>query len=298
MNTNHERHAYLVIAHHQFELLEMQLKLLDHRMHDFYIHIDASVKDFDFDYFRNIVKKSKVYFTPRIRVTWGGHSQIRCEQILLEEATKGKYGYYHLISGVDLPLKPAEMIYQYFQDHIGEEFCKRSDTRERVSLWHPFKDMYAKEACFYSFLDRVFMRLQRLLSVDRMKKNGYTVKCGANWFSISHELASFVCSKKKEIKRLFYYSHCGDEVFLHTLLFHYYGEKLTIHRKELGSDYQTLARLIDWERGDPYTFCSGDFDELMNSNALFARKFDYVSDPDICRKIYNALMERVTNRVY
>ena len=32
-------------------------------------------------------------------------------------------------------------------------------------------------------------------------------------------------------------------------------------------------RLIDWKRGRPYVFRLNDFDEIINSPAMFARKF-------------------------
>jgi hypothetical protein len=44
-------------------------------------------------------------------------------------------------------------------------------------------------------------------------------------------------------------------------------------------------RLIDWNRGTPYTYRLPDFDELMNSDCLFARKFDMNVDARIVEKI-------------
>ncbi len=302
MDTNEKKHAYLIIAHHQFQLLEMLIKLLDHKNHDFYIHIDQSVKEFDFEYFKKLPKMSKLYFTKRLHVRWGGHSQIKVEQLLLEEAIQGGYGFYHLLSGVDLPLKKADEIYRFFEANhdreflyfCSDEFSSQADVRERVSIFHFMKNFYGRDHLLLKKIDHLLARIQRNFKVDRMKKAGYTVRCGANWFSITHELAKFICSQKKEIKKYFYHSYCADEVFLHTLVYKKYGDQIPLYRKELGSDYMTLARLIDWKRGNPYTFKLEDFDELMNSDAMFARKFDYQQYPEICHRIYEDLMERTT----
>ena len=97
------RHAWLIMAHGNFPILEKQLRFLDSENADFFIHIDAKVKDFDFDAFRAIPKKSSVTFTDRIRVSWGHESQIHAELILLRAALPGHYDYYHLLSGVDVP---------------------------------------------------------------------------------------------------------------------------------------------------------------------------------------------------
>lgn len=297
MESPGSKHAYLIMAHHQFELLEMLLKLLDHEKHDFYIHIDRSAGEFDFDRLKKIPKKSRIHFTKRLSIKWGGHSQIQCEQLLLEEAVKGNYTFYHLLSGADLPLKPADTIYRFFEENCGSEFLYFSsdefsatrEIQERVSIYHFFKNFYGRKNRFFEICDHISARVQRILNIDRMKKYGYSVRCGANWFSISHELAKFVCSQKKQIKRCFYHSYCADEVFLHTIVYHKYGNELPLYRKEVGSDYLTCARLIDWNRGEPYTFRSLDFDELMSSEAMFARKFDYRADPEICHRIFNTL---------
>lgn len=300
MENQISKHAYLIIAHHQFELLEMLLKLLDHENHDFYIHIDGSVRDFDFDRFLNLTKKSKVVFTDRVCVKWGGHSQIRSELILLDAALKGNYTYYHLLSGVDLPIKPADEIYRFFEANRGreflyfcsDEFTETRGVQERASIYHPLKNFYGKNCRPLEIIDRIIVRIQRILRINRLKKSGMSVRCGANWFSISHELAEFVCSEKETIRRYFWHSVCADEVFLHTLVYHKYGERLPLYKKELGSDCRTMARLVDWNRGKPYTFRSEDFDELMQSEAMFARKFDLNIDREICQRVYDTLMSK------
>ena len=50
------KHAYLIIAHNNFEILEKTLKILDDEKNDFYIHVDKKVKNFDFEKFRIIIK--------------------------------------------------------------------------------------------------------------------------------------------------------------------------------------------------------------------------------------------------
>ena len=49
-----DKHAYLIMAHNNFGILEKLLMLLDDQRNDIYIHIDKKVKDFDFHYFSYI----------------------------------------------------------------------------------------------------------------------------------------------------------------------------------------------------------------------------------------------------
>ena len=45
-------------------------------------------------------------------------------------------------------------------------------------------------------------------------------------------------------------------------------------------------RYIDWIRGNPYVFKSGDIDEIKQSNLLFARKFNSQLSEEIIQEIY------------
>ena len=100
-------HAYMIIAHNQFELLEKLILSLDDVRNDIYIHIDAKAKDFDFEHFKSLTKHSKVVFTDeRMNITWGDFSQVKCEMVLLKTAVsndnpENQYTYYHLLSGAD-----------------------------------------------------------------------------------------------------------------------------------------------------------------------------------------------------
>ena len=71
-------HAYMIIAHRQFDLLAKLITALDDERNDIFVHIDAKVRDFDFEKFKVLPKRSRIYFTPRSGVTWGDFSQVKC----------------------------------------------------------------------------------------------------------------------------------------------------------------------------------------------------------------------------
>ena len=82
------RHAWLIITHGNFEILEKQLRFLDSENADFFIHVDARVKDFDFAHVRSIPRKSRVTFLERKPISWGHFSQVDCELRLLCAAAR------------------------------------------------------------------------------------------------------------------------------------------------------------------------------------------------------------------
>lgn len=295
-----DKHAYLIMAHNEFDILEKQLRLLDDYRNDIYIHIDKKVKQFNFNYYKNIVKNSNVYYTERIDVRWGDFSQIKCELILLKKAIQKEYMYYHLISGVDMPLKTQDEIHDFFKDNNGLEFihfCTEEQymkRRNRVSQYHFMRWCRTRNKYF----NYITSRINTFLSIAQSKFNfkrkwdeDIKLQSGANWFSITHELAKYVINKESWIYKYFRYTSCADEVFLQTIV---YNSKFIhkLYKKDMNDDHVACMRYIDWKRGNPYIFRKEDFQELVNSNRMFARKFSSKTDNEIISNIFNYLINK------
>ena len=58
-------HAYLVAAHHQMQLLQILLHLIDDERNEIYLHVDKKCKEFKEEEFRQTVKKAKIHFIER-----------------------------------------------------------------------------------------------------------------------------------------------------------------------------------------------------------------------------------------
>lgn len=50
---------------------------------------------------------------------------------------------------------------------------------------------------------------------------------------------------------------------------------------------EAAMRFVDWKRGGPYVFRNSDYEELLNSKMIFARKFDCECDAEIVKRISN-----------
>ncbi len=292
------KHAYLIIAHHQFELLEMLCKMIDHPNHDIFIHIDKKAKGFDNNKFENITQYSKVFFTKRTDVIWGDYSQINSELVLLKAAQeKGRYGYYHLLSGVDMLLKPAHKIYNFFEENYGKEFItcgeapveNKNFIRKRIEHYFLFQKRAGRDNDRWKRCADKLNHYQYVLGVDRLKGFDKQLLCGGNWFSITDKLAKYVVDNEGWIKKHFRYTQCADEVFLQTLISGTeFEENLYMPVPQPG--YIACMHLVDWQRGDPYTYKKEDFKELINSPFMFARKFDIAKYPEICHMLYDYVM--------
>lgn len=292
-----KQHAYLIICHNHFRQLGVLLSLLDDERNDIYLHVDKKSGDFPKSFLQKQLKRSRLFYVERLNVHWGGYSQIRTEMILLETAIKNKteYAYYHLLSGVDLPIKSQDEIHRFFDENMGGEFLsfsiKDNQTKEfldKISLYYFFQDKVGRNGGFLSTIENLSTSLQRRLSVDRLGDKRSLFYKGTNWFSITDGLARFITAPKQQafIERYMKYTCCADEIFLQTIGMNSpYRENIT----------NTSMRLIDWKRGNPYTFTIEDYDLIMASDCLFARKFDESKDAKIIRKIAAAVKKNSAN---
>lgn len=285
-----KKHAYLIMAHIQPELLKKLLELLDDERNDIYLHIDSKAMDFPIEDVAAVLKKSHCVFTNRTDVKWGSYSQINCEMILLKEATKTEHSYYHLLSGMDLPIKSQDEIHAFFDKYEGLEFVDEDLPQiseaalSRVKYAHKF---YGKAGSAKDILGALATKGQKILGVDKTRKYGDIIfQKGRNWFSITHGLAKLVVEKEDWIWDVFSQSVCGDELFLQTVARNSEFADKICNPNTMPEIPDT--RHIDWERGcnnNPYIFRENDYEELKQAKSLFARKFDLNVDKKIVEKI-------------
>ena len=294
------KQAYLIMAHNYFDQLNILLTMLDDERNDIFLHVDASAIGFDESIARTRVRHARLSVIPRMKVSWGGYGQIACEMSLLEFAvSSGEHGYYHLISGADLPIQSNDQIIGFFDAHQGKEFVHftgRLDAgnldegdRRRISVYHPFQDLVGRRGIR---LNGFVESLQSVCGMDRLKKsrfNEYLGK-GSNWFSITHDFAQYLVWHMDEIRQTFSSGFCADELVVQTMLLAS-PFRDNVYRGDADDDYTSIMRYVDWKRGAPYIFRSEDFDELVNSHMMFARKFDIHIDDDIIRRLASYVVE-------
>lgn len=285
------KHAYLIICHKNINQIKLLIQLLDYKENDIYIHIDKKSKDINTNDFDCSTKQSKLYVTKKINVNWGGYSQINVELLLLSLAVKQEYSYYHLISGEDLPLYPPEYIHNYFSNRNGREYISvearvddDSEYIDRIRYYHLFQDTIGRNSGkrYYAMyiLESWLLSFQKKLNVNRIKHSSVDYYKGGNWFSITHDLATYVLTNYNKIKNNMKWTICADEIFLQTLAME------SPFSKNISNQ---TCRCIDWNRGTPYTFTIEDAEMIYSADAVFARKFNPLVDKQIIKLIVNTV---------
>ncbi len=284
-----KKHAFLIMSHGNFYVLEKLIRMLDDARNDIYLHIDKKIKEFDFEYYKGLVQKSGLFFLEqRLDVRWGDVSQIKLEFLLFKLAfSKGRYMYYHLLSGVDLPIKSQDEIHFFFEKHSGKEFVGFKEDhlfdKSRVTYIHlfpsRFKNANLKLRFIYSKMRGAFLRLQRFFHYRYLiEKDGFILKKGPNWVSVTGNFVEYLLPFEASCLKMYRWACCADEVFLQTILYNSpFREHIYAYERE---QLQSCMRLVNWRKGtknylqgSPDDFKLEDRQMLLKSDRLFARKF-------------------------
>ena len=271
------KHAYLIVAHTDFKILERLLDLLVYPGNDIYVHIDKKVS-YDIKYHPVYSKLFTVSNEHRIDVRWADCTIAWAEMELYKLAhNHGPYGYYHLMSGIDLPLKSQNFIHRFFEEHNGIEFYGLMQnawrTKSKIMYYHLFTKHlrgFGWRSQIEGILNSILVKLQKILPIMRSHKEIPILVKGTTWSSLTEEAVSYILSKQDYIYKRFRYTFACDEIYKPILLINSpFVDKFYSKTDE----YKGCLRKVDWQRGNPYIWQLKDYDELINSNMLFARKF-------------------------
>lgn len=301
------KHAFLIIAHNEFEQLAELINLLDNRHNFIYVHIDKKVNGYSKENLTASIRYSRVEVFQEISVQWGDSSQMECEMFLLKMASKEYHDYYHFLSGVDLPIKGMDQIHQFFERNNGKEFIHFDSCPaprqaiERVLYRHYFSKYlkrYSSKVITKSLfmLDHFTIWVQRMLGLKRTLPY-LKIQKGCNWCSITNGLVETILEDEYLIRKMLKHSLCGDEVFIQTVCVNS-EYKNRLYNNDYDNNYESCLRLIVWDETNnktPRTFSDEDIQLLRNSDCLFARKFSMSRNPEFTKKWIDEIKEKNKN---
>ncbi|MBR8836292.1 MAG: hypothetical protein DSM106950_20295 [Stigonema ocellatum SAG 48.90 = DSM 106950] len=272
--------AYIVLAHK----LPVQLVRLIRRIEDdgtsFFIHMDKKAGDRMYsDLGEMLSSMSNVHLLKkRYPCYWGDFNIVAATLESIGQLVNSSidFDYAILLSGQDYLIKSTSQIKEFLQKHRGQEFIESfalaSENRwtnlggcyralNRVQYWH------------FRFRSQHFY-----LPVKRRFFKGFEPYGGSQWWCLSRECIQYINSFVMNNPRFVNYFKSvfiPDELFFQTVV-------SNSHFKDCIFDDD--LRYVDWEHPNPTPpaiLCKSDFDTLVNSPKLFARKFDITRDAEI-----------------
>ena len=272
------KHAYLILAHNEPELLSLLVERLDDVRNDIYIHFDRKLSVFP-DI--KTLHAGLYILKDRVDVRWADVSMLEAEYKLFHAVVDSgcEYSHYHLISGVDLPLKNQDYIHSFFAQHHGKEFVglhqrpMNSHADRALHYWHPFTRSFRGSGCVFAIkriLRYLVVQTQVLLGIRR--NTTIPFHKGGQWVSITRELIDYLLEQEDRAFTIFSRTFGADEYFVPTLIWDTpFMERLF----DTTDESRGAMRYIGWRAdGQLIDFTSQDLPALQQTEYLFARKFN------------------------
>ena len=272
------RIACIIIAHKGPLQIERFIKKFSGLPFDFYLQIDKKVDKASFECLSELPQVFLI--SKRVTIRWASYSYIvallnSLKQIL---ETGIQYDYISIMSGQDYPIKPVKDIYNTFQRNPGRNFICYDESKEwwidaisRIDRYHftnfGFKGRYRIQF----FLNAILPK--RKFPLPYKLYGGPRAMC----MTLSRECAAFVLDfieSNKKLRQFIRFTWGPDEFIVPTLIMNSIFKPTVVNNN---------FYYIDWSAGgvSPKTFRTEDYNLLLASDKMFARKFDMDLDATI-----------------
>jgi hypothetical protein len=256
----------------------------------FYIHIDSKSKIKD-DEIADLKKLEAVKLvTKQYLVNWGGVNHLKAILSLASEAIKDNdIEYFHAISGQDFPVKSGKFIENYMNLNRGKEYI--SYFKFPYQNWPEGGYSRFEYYNLYDVFDgaspigrRIINSLRYIQSKLNIKRKHPSLQFygGGTWWTLSAGCLKYIFNyidNDPSFLKMFNHSFCSEEIFFQTIILN------SPFREKVANDD---LRYIIWEHRNgsrPANLDDTDFDEIVKSNKLFARKFGSSVSNNLLSKI-------------
>ncbi|WP_298328189.1 beta-1,6-N-acetylglucosaminyltransferase [uncultured Dokdonia sp.] len=268
------KQAILITAYKDFSQLRRLVQEFDDNF-NIYIHIDKK-SSFNETLKDDFLQMSNVrYVSQDFKVNWGGVNHLKAYLKLSEVAlTLKENGFFHLITGQDFPIQSNKDFRKYLvngQNHLSAFTMPNKVWKyggmDRIELFNFYDLFNAKKTSKWIYLTQ---RLQLRFKFKRpVKKSMGQLYGGNTYWSLTREAVQYVVTHTQEnpkfLKR-FNFTFCAEEMYFQTVLMNS-SLKQSINHDDL--------RYMDWTTGrggNPAFLDETDFESIINSRKLFARK--------------------------
>lgn len=292
--------GYIILAHQQPSQLVRLMKRLGSNSNQIFLHIDKRInlKPFldceGFDTIKNL------HLLKRFKSYWGAIGIVHATLEGIKLAIMHQCDYVILLSGTDYPIKDNTEIAQFLLANHGKNFLKHYQIP--APHWLPGKEEARLKKYYFYLNNKLFefpipvgvkslprkvlnLILNLFLPNERTFPKNIIPYGGDNWFCITHNACQEVTrfyQTHPEVLSFLKYSLCSDEIFIQTAFFNSGNADL------IASVVNDTINEINWKnrnKPSPEIFNPSDFNRLLASDKMFARKFDHDQFPELIDRI-------------
>ncbi|MDB5056110.1 MAG: glycosyl transferase [Bacilli bacterium] len=271
--------AYFIMAHKNPLQIKKLLSAIYSPENVYVIHID---KKSGLDLYNDIDSFARqlpnIFLLESQDVTWAMWSIVEIQLRALKFLFDYEWDFFINLSGQDFPLQSQAYIKNYLRhnnkNHIN---IIDADLDKRVVGTFEARQMYE-----YKVDNGFIVRFGELASFSEFYP-GHNFHIGSGWFVLKRDFCEHIFISEKLEGLITYFSkiYIPDESFFHTffMLSPYKNDLINAHKRTIIMDQTELSL-------HPIIFKNDDYEFLISSDNLFARKFDENIDKLIIDKLY------------
>ncbi|MBF2026257.1 MAG: hypothetical protein IGS48_05755 [Oscillatoriales cyanobacterium C42_A2020_001] len=282
--------AYIISAYKYPQQLARLVYRLNTNSVSFFIHVDRKTNNQIFDEMRHLLKDfSNVYFLDRHACYWGdfGHVEATLKGLRAISNYGIKYDYVFLLTGQCYPIKSNSKIVDFLSQSNGLSYMSYypvgASWMKRIDRWH-----FRLFARYYLTFPNKFLPLHLRRPLASKFEPYYR---GSSYWCLHRNCIEYIldflnnddATYRGRFLNFFKGVYIPDEFFFHTILLN-----SPLKQDIINNDLW----YIQWPPGSyvpsPRILNQFDFDDLMNCDQLFARKFDPLQDSQILEMIDTA----------
>ncbi len=290
--------AYIILAHKNMKQLNRLLEKLNDDCSYFFIHIDLKLPDSELSELNWL--PGKMQMIKRLDTKWAGLTLVKATLNAMEavKATKKEFHTITLLSGQDYPIKTNNYINNFFKNSEHRILIEYYEL-PNYEKWSPRGGLYRVDKFFFglkshelfssralNFLGNVFPAFKR-----KQPKN-LRPYAGSQWWTIDMYALNYILEFVK-LHPAYVTFHeatfAPDELFFHTILLNSKDERI---QKSIVNNNKRFIRWKHVGMSHPELLQKEDLHDIMNSDSLFARKFDLEEYPEI----FDMIDERCPNK--
>ena len=304
--------TYIVLAHRYPEQLIRLILRLNTENTSFFIHFDKKSNDNDYQQLvRELSHLPNIYFLRRYPCYWGDFSIVKASLEGIKEIFRRniQFDWLVFLSGQDYPIKSNSQIEKFFKENEGKIFLEYvgnsiptdmawpNRNYDNIDYWHfrlhtlrfvfpgelslnSFNRYCRNNQTWFRILSWLWSGLILLLPIKNKRKfpQGFEPFRGSQFCCLPRECVENIhdiIQENRALINFFKNVDVPDELFFQTTI---------INSRFKDKVINDNLFYIDWDNPNPTrprVFVKTDFERLVNSSKLFARKFDASRDADI-----------------
>ncbi len=283
--------AYLILAHKYPQQLQRLLNRLDSPNCEFFVHID---KKSGISSFKGMHSEfSKIKFIKREDGQWGRIGIIRAIINGLKMVPEKQFDYICLVTGQCYPVKSKDAIENFFKSNYGKSYISHfplpspktdwpNGGLDRIERYHFYLEKsrtFPPDRPSTTLQGKVLDNIFKLyFKMPRQFPEYVRPYGGSAFFALTMDNVSYILDflkKHPDYMKYHKYTISADEIFFQSIL-------LSSENKRVSGIVCDDLRYVDWNKPvRPAILGKEDFNAIINSGKLFARKFDMNVDSKI-----------------